>query len=513
MGKDWDSFRTKPPTQSQIINWMSPGMKVETQGDGAFERLNEILNPQGAYEKEKGFKKLPRQSSRGIIDFFVPIWKECLRVLRPGGLAFVMAPARSDCLWRQCAALEMAEFDVSLQPILWTYNSGFPKALDISKAFDKAAFREWLDSIDHGLTDAEVRKATSAAVNGGYSDPRPIGANNTYNSGKGAWHNAVTEGAAILSAIITRFWEPLSNLQKTEAWLEYAEKPDLSLPPGVRGNAQKYIHPRQVERGTFRDEWPGSDERITKKEEWLYGVDNRTLTAHLTETTPSTDLAKQRAGWKSHQLKPAFEFIIVARKPMSEKPIYENIKRWGVGGYNIDATRIPFRKEERPKGGYGGMDIGFGKPGETQDYSGSRECDMRGRFPANLVSSDGIMGKADKYFSLDRWAAENGFDEDWVAQAKAGLLRVTKPSKSEKTCNGEVENKHSTVKPVALFGWLLALGCPKGGLMLDPFVGSGSSCVAAVRGGWQYVGIEIDEHYVDIARARCSHAVKCAEKV
>jgi len=143
MNRNWDTFAIKPPTQSQIVGWMSPGMKVETQGDGAFEKLNEIVSPQGAYEKEKGFKKLPRQSAGGIIDFFVPIWRECLRILKPGGLAFVMAPARSDCLWRQCAALELAGFDVALQPILWIYNTGFAKAADLSKSFDKAAFTAW----------------------------------------------------------------------------------------------------------------------------------------------------------------------------------------------------------------------------------------------------------------------------------------------------------------------------------------------------------------------------------
>ncbi|HEC65526.1 MAG TPA: hypothetical protein ENI23_09540, partial [bacterium] len=63
-----------------------------------WDKFNEIVSPQGAYEKEKGFKKLPRQSSTFIGEFFTPIWRECLRVLKPGAFAFVMCIPRQDCV-------------------------------------------------------------------------------------------------------------------------------------------------------------------------------------------------------------------------------------------------------------------------------------------------------------------------------------------------------------------------------------------------------------------------------
>lgn len=106
MGKDWDSF-------------------------------NEVVDPQGVYAKEKGFKKLPRQKTTGMTEFFVPIWKECFRVLKSGAFAFVMSSPRADVLSKQINCLQEAGFRVDFTPIYWTYASGFPKGGNLSKKADK----------------------------------------------------------------------------------------------------------------------------------------------------------------------------------------------------------------------------------------------------------------------------------------------------------------------------------------------------------------------------------------
>ena len=107
MGKDWDTF-------------------------------NEVVEPQGAYQNEKGFKKLPRNKvGKDFMVFFVPIWKECIRVLKPGGFAFVMSAPRQDTLHKQIEALEQAGFDMGFTSIYWTYASGFPKAMNLGKAADR----------------------------------------------------------------------------------------------------------------------------------------------------------------------------------------------------------------------------------------------------------------------------------------------------------------------------------------------------------------------------------------
>jgi len=102
-----------------------------------WDKFNEIVNPQGAYEKKKGFKKLPRQSSAFIMEYFTPIWRECLRVLKPGAFAFIMCIPRQDCLARMIMSLEDAGFWVGFTPMFHAFAQGFPKAGNISKMVDK----------------------------------------------------------------------------------------------------------------------------------------------------------------------------------------------------------------------------------------------------------------------------------------------------------------------------------------------------------------------------------------
>ena len=102
-----------------------------------WDKFNEVVNPQGAYQHKKGFKKLPRQSTAYMMEFFTPIWQECFRVLKDGAFAFVMSIPRADCLSRMIISLEEAGFKVGFTPILWAYASGFPKAQNIGKMADK----------------------------------------------------------------------------------------------------------------------------------------------------------------------------------------------------------------------------------------------------------------------------------------------------------------------------------------------------------------------------------------
>ena len=104
MGKHWDTFKEKDSTKSQQVGWMSPGMKKDTYG---------------------------------MKEFFDPIWTECLRVLKPGALAFVMSAPRSDVQTIMSQTLRDAGFDISFTPIYWTYASGFPKAMNVSKMLEK----------------------------------------------------------------------------------------------------------------------------------------------------------------------------------------------------------------------------------------------------------------------------------------------------------------------------------------------------------------------------------------
>ena len=187
-------------------------------------------------------------------------------------------------------------------------------------------------------------------------------------------------------------------------------------------------------------------------------------------TAPATDAAKQWAGWGT-ALKPAHEPAILARKPLVGT-VAENVLRYGTGALNIDACRYP-----------------YGDP----SWPGPREK------PAMTAASwapNRILGKLD-YNDGETWdASERG---RWPAN----LYHCPKPDRGERDDGlDDDRNLHPTVKPLALMRWLCRLVTPPGGLILDPFAGSGTTIVAALRENFRVIGIEKDEGYAEIARAR-----------
>ena len=530
MGKHWDTFKEKDSTKSQQVGWMSPGMKKDTYG---------------------------------MKEFFDPIWKECLRVLKPGALAFVMSAPRSDVQTIMSQTLRDAGFDISFTPIYWTYASGFPKAMNIGKMLDKR----------QGNKREEVEDPQSAKRNKTKSD-------------------------------------------------------------------------REVY-GDYKD----TNYKVTKGSSELEG------------------------SYGGFQPKPAVEVVIVAMKPLDKKGYLEQAQDNGKGITWFDDCRIPFDEGDTPQGGYGAMDIGIGKPGETQDYrskdyknyvkkqksfKGSETIgttikgnehflggdieqldpsenfvdEMAGRFPANLLVSDNVLddgtekktkvsdyekyvnntkgfterssvkegenynqvssqqwgmkkpkkkkmtmpdlrdvGKKSKeaigidklsygqvqnaerkeyemwdieettngysrFFSLDNWFSKNIKQLPEPVQQTFPFMIVPKASKAEKNNgldNFEVKqqkggggtsndtwyeddvnsasgkfgsekapsrNIHPTVKPLTLMNYLVVLGSRKGDVVLEPFAGSGTTALACVSQERDYIAIEREEEYYEIAKAR-----------
>jgi site-specific DNA-methyltransferase (adenine-specific) len=185
------------------------------------------------------------------------------------------------------------------------------------------------------------------------------------------------------------------------------------------------------------------------------------------------------AGWKT-ALKPAHEPIVMARKPMKSSTI-DNVLEHGVGALNIDATRIPTDEAiAEPKRGSA---VFKQKPNPTgwnlhpSEYDSTYKSNEGGRFPSNVL---GEIPDYQKYFYCP------------------------KVSRAERHTNGEAENNHPTVKPVELMKYLVKLVTPKDGTVLDPFNGSGSTGMACVELGYNYVGCELDPNYVEIANNRIS---------
>ncbi len=426
--------------------------------------------------------------------------------------------------------------------IFITGNSGFPKGSDLSKQADSRAFRSWLDSVDHGLTAAEVRQVASAAVGGCYGPEPPK------REGQGGFANregylrqdgenvrpwqSAEQGAAgkLLSSLLSRHWHPLTDEQKRAAWAGYGE-PDLERPPGVRVNAGE--HPFASRRPNVL---PGHGETVC----WEGGdIGTPSLTA------PATEAALALSGqFSKGKVKPCWEIILWARKPISEKTELDNVLRWGVGGVNCGAGMIPFA------GNVDQVEVTAGIA-RLADSNRDGRCEARpyqgqgasvttgivggeGRYPPNLLVTDQALSEeGSRFFDIERWSQEHGFTEDgWAEAAEAGILQIAKASKSERHAGlpmpkGEVEygarpcdwekanwkgNNHPCLKPVKLFAYLAALLCPAGSVILDPFCGSGTTGVAAVQGGWPFVGVDLSEEYCTISRARILYAEREGEE-
>jgi len=371
-------------------------------------------------------------------DYDVPsvaLWKECLRVLKPGGYVLSFASART--YHRMAVNIEDAGFDIRDQ-IMWLYGSGFPKSLNVGKAIDKAA-------------GAEREVIGTKKGQGNIPNDR------------GDW--------------------------------------------GLKSNEPVKI------------------------------------------TTPATPEAQQWEGWGT-ALKPAHEPIVMARKPF-KGTVAKNVLEHGTGALNIDASRIDYNGEKPNIGGRGahtrGDGYGFKALGEDL------EADPTGRWPANIIhdGSDEVVslfptssstktpvsdgrseynnqvysgglglhnptnshndsGSAARFFYCAKAskAERNAGLEDFPKQGKDRHWAQSEGRKDEgeQASSFPVANLHPTVKPVALMEYLIRLVTPPNGVVLDPFLGSGTTGVAAIRLGFNFIGIEREADYIPIAEARMAHA-------
>ncbi len=217
-------------------------------------------------------------------------------------------------------------------------------------------------------------------------------------------------------------------------------------------------------------------------------------------------------GWGTG-LKPAHEPICLARKPVSEKSVVDNVLKWGTGGLNIDACRINTgEKIETGRNRRKSKSIFFQ---DNKVYDGEIVFQNKGRWPANLIhdGSQEVLSlfSGEGHFNKDDYKQGtgvtgftrgdcNGYGDEGSA---ARFFYCAKANSKERSAglSGE-KNTHPTVKPVALVRYLVRLVTPKGGIVLDPFIGSGTTGIAALLEGVFYIGIEQDPDYARIAEKR-----------
>lgn len=224
---------------------------------------------------------------------------------------------------------------------------------------------------------------------------------------------------------------------------------------------------------------------------------------------PVSSEAQEWEGWGT-ALKPAHEPVVVARKPVSEKTVAENVLKYGTGGINIDECRIG--KEILEEQIAGQAKIG------TFERKNMVTPKREGRFPANVMhdgseevlegfpNTKSIKGKS-RTATIKNQTRLNNSQEVFVNNeyedegSAARFFYCPKVSKNERN-RGLDKNIHPTVKPVELMKYLCRLVTPKGGTILDPFMGSGSTGMAAKDEGFEFIGIEKEKEYFEIAKQR-----------
>ena len=441
------------------------------------------------------------------------VWGQCLRVLKPGGHLLSFGGTRT--YHRMVVSIEDAGFEIR-DCIEWVNGSGFPKSLSIDKALDKINGRVYYREFKQYLNDARLKK--------GYSH---LKVNELMQS-------ALTGGGFSSSVMGDKQFNELPTVEM------YSR---LKKILGLDDRFDELIERIEAEREVIGKKSAGLGSGKT----YAFQDLNNIADNEIDITAPSTDAAKQWAGWGT-ALKPAHEPICMARKPLNEKTIAENVLRWNTGGININDCRVGFanqadEKESKTKNQHG--NFGSGQRNNKiygEDLQDRTNYNATGRFPANLIWSHspncqpGIctpdcpiweFAKA----GVTKSGAMKREVSAYEGESTTGFLRGRSGPSNQRGDSGSVSrffkscqfteedipafmyyakashserngSTHPTMKPLSLMRYLCRLVTPPNGLILDPFAGSGTTCLAAKQEGFRFVGIELQEEYCQIARRR-----------
>lgn len=393
------------------------------------------------------------------------IMKECYRTLKPGAHGFVWGLPRTSH-WT-AMALEDSGFLVK-DVVVHIFGSGFPKNVAIDKALDRAKYVDtdliykvtgWIRTRrdELGITNREIDEITG--VKGGASH----------------W----TAGPDHRQPHIPtkERWEKLEPIfGPPPEWMAPLIRPSHEL--GENWKDRQVI-------GTYTRDAGGLHGAVFKSQD-------RTI------SEPAHEESLKWRGWGT-ALKPASEHWILIQKPISEHNIAANVRKHSTGAINIDGIRTPIKGEKIPSTSnlkFNSDDSAmwdFTKRSEDSTYSQH----PKGRFPTNVVlGKDGQISKL-----LNQQSGRKSSDVStyfFNVEMDSSFFYCKKPSPAERG----IGNNHPTVKPINLMRHLVRTVTPSSGVVLDPFMGSGSTGLAAVLEGFQFLGIEKSEEYFQIANQR-----------
>ena len=296
------------------------------------------------------------------------------------------------------------------------------------------------------------------------------------------------------------------DVPKVEIWKEVLRV----LKPG--GHLLSFGGTRTYHRMVVNIEDAGFE--IRDQIQWLYG----------SGFPKSLNLKEEWEGWGT-ALKPANEPIVMARKPIEKGlTVAENVIKWGTGAININASRIStngkavWKVPESDKKSTSLMcfDGGSEKSNTMFKNKGGQMGDTQGRWPANLLLDEQaaeMLGDPSRFFYVAKTSkSERNKGLEGIVpkhndfqRKTSGLSTTTIDGIRQKgNCGQPNQNHHPTVKPIKLMKYLITLITPSNGIVLDPFMGSGSTGVAAKELGFDFIGIELNEEYLEIAKRRIS---------
>ena len=251
----------------------------------------------------------------------------------------------------------------------------------------------------------------------------------------------------------------------------------------------------------------------------LQQVTSEQRSAAAAITAPATPEAEQWDGWGT-ALKPAFEPVVLARKPLAEKTVARNVLAHGTGAINVDACRIATDWSADPtRRGWQGRNLSSESTVSFVDHNKDEsQPNPSGRWPANVLLDhhaaawvDEQSGITQSPTSTGRGAGgQNGMYSPIGGQGtvpapgdKGGASRFFYTAKAPKRERPNVDGvQHPTVKPLAIMRWLIRLVTPPGGVVLDPFAGSGATIEAAIIEGLNPIGIEMEAEYLPLIQHR-----------
>jgi len=410
----------------------------------------------------------------------VKIWKECLRVLKPGGFCFVMSAPRTDVQSQMAIRLEGAGFDVGFTPIYWTYATGFPKALNVGKAVDKKLGNKRKSTGKYIPPDGKPRNPSKhkphkqakvadhsyGLETGGMGTQTDIGESEYEGSYAGYQPKPAVEVVLVCMKPIdekTYVEQALKN-GKGVTWLG-----DCRIPYDNESDKSESQNKQSEERGGFHGENTGvysSGEQIGYEK-----PEGRFAANLIAQDDVLNDGKNRKTTWvsDSHANNRSGEFLGSMKHP-------------GNQGYNDDGSFSRF------------YDLDAWWESRIKQLPES----VQKTFPFMIVPK---ASKSEKNKGLDKLPKKKS-----SSMPGRRLAEDMSNSKIDNDVTGrfvtEKQNFHPTVKPIELMSYLITLGSREGDLVVDPFVGSGTTCIAAKMLERNYAGIEKEEDYVLIATER-----------